>query len=204
MISHAQLAELAATVYRPSWSASVAGDVHYALLPRGDEMVVALPGTHPEQALDWLRDARFVPVRVRGVGLVHSGFGDGARAAWVRMAPELGVHHSCVTFTGHSLGGALAACLAAIHAYERPGVPFRLVTFGQPRCAFLNPWFHRLLARGVERAIYARRGDVVPDLPFWPFYTHGGRATAIGVSRLDPIADHAIALYAADLAALDI
>ncbi len=204
MIAHSALAEVAATSYRPSWSATVAGDVHYALLPRGAEMVVALPGTHPAQALDWLRDARFLPVLERGIGLVHAGFGRGARAAWVEMAPHLGTDHEIVTFTGHSLGGALAAVLAAIHAYERPGVPFRLVTFGQPRVGFLNPWLHRLIAKAQERAIYARRGDIVPDLPFWPWYTHGARATRIGARWGDPFEDHAIAQYGDDLKALGV
>ena len=204
MLTHAALAEIAATVYRPEWSGVVAGDVRYALLPRDGELVVAVPGTHPADALDWLRDARFLPVRVRGVGLVHEGFGRGARAAWVKMAPDVGTTHDVVTFTGHSLGGALAACLAATHAYERPGVPFRLVTFGQPRCAFLNPWFHGLLAAGVERVAYGRKGDLVPDLPFWPFYTHGARLKRIGASVGDAIEDHSIDRYAADLKALGV
>jgi hypothetical protein len=201
MIAHADLADIAACVYRGPWSGIVAGDVRHALLPRGREIVVALPGTHPREALDWLRDIRFWPARVRGLGPVHAGFGLGANAAWRQMAPELGVTHEIVTFTGHSLGGALALCLAAIHAYERPGAPFRVVTFGAPRPAFLNPWFRARLARGVERVLYRRRGDVVPDVP-WPLYGHGARQTTIGRDLGEPIANHAIAQYARDLRGL--
>ena len=206
MLKHSEIAELAATVYRPAWSATVAADVDYALLPRGDELVVAFAGTHPQSALDWLRDARFLPTRIRGLGLVHDGFGDGARCAWTRMKSDVGLHHSVVTFCGHSLGGALAACVAALHAYDRPGAPFRLVTFGQPRVAFLNPWFHHLLANGVEAVPYARTLDPVPDVPFAPLYRHGARSRPIGVSLGDSpaerIENHAVARYVADLRAL--
>jgi pimeloyl-ACP methyl ester carboxylesterase len=178
--------------------------VKYDLLPRGpEEVVVALPGTNPASALDWLRDLSLLPVWTRGIGYVHCGFGLGARAAWVKMAPNLPTDR-LVTFCGHSLGGALAACLAAIHAYERPVVPFRLVTFGQPRVAFLNPWFGHLLSRGREKAIYARRGDPVPDVPPWP-YLRGGGSTMIGTALDDqPIANHSITKYAADLKALGV
>ncbi len=204
MISHAELAGIAATVYRPKWSAVVAGDVRYALLPRsGGELVIALPGTHPDDLLDWMRDARFLPVWLGGVGAVHAGFGAGAAAAWRRMAPILGPH-DLITIIGHSLGGSLALGLGALLAVARPGVRFRVVAFAPARVAFLNPWFHHLLSRGAEVVVYARRGDIVPMVPFRPLYTHGARATLIGVSHLDPIEDHAIDLYAADLARLGV
>jgi hypothetical protein len=219
MISHADLADIAGTVYRGAWSGTVASDVHYALLPResgvslapprresedsaalprqASELVVALPGTHPQDALDWLRDVRAWPSWVGGLGLVHSGFGKGARAAWARMAPEIG-GHDLLTFTGHSLGGALAACLAALCAYDRPGQAFRLVTFGQPRIAFANPNVGRLIARGIEVAMYRRLWDCVPEVPAWP-YLRGGPQTRIGATTGDWIEDHSIARYAADL-----
>jgi hypothetical protein len=201
MLAHAELAEIAATVYRGPWSSTIDADIHYALLPREGEIVVALPGTHPLDALDWLRDLSFWPVRVRGLGLVHSGFGLGAQAAFARMRPVLPCD-KLVTFTGHSLGGALAICLAALHGFERPNVVFRVVTFGAPRTGFLLPWIGHRLHRAVERVEYARRGDVVPDVPLRP-YLHGGPLTHIGVSVGDFVANHAVARYAADLKALD-
>jgi hypothetical protein len=200
MITHSALAEIAATVYRGPWSNTVDADVHYALLPRQGEIVVALPGTHPLDALDWLRDFSFWPTWVGGLGLVHSGFGLGAEAAWARMAPILSTDRF-ITFTGHSLGGALAIGLAALHAYERPNVRFRIVTFGAPRVGFLFPWIRRRLRRAVERAQYARPGDIVPDAPMRP-YLHGGRLTRIGVGLDGFVANHAIAQYVADLKAL--
>ena len=98
MTPHSELAVLAGTVYQPAWSATVAGDVHYALLPRGDELIVVLPGTHPGEALDWLRDARFLPAYIRGIGLVHSGFGDGARGVG-----QHGARPRRASFRGHVL-----------------------------------------------------------------------------------------------------
>jgi hypothetical protein len=200
MISHSSLAEIAANVYREPWSSTVAVDVHYALLPRENEIVVALSGTHPTDVLDWLRDFSFWPTWVRGIGYVHSGFGLGARAAWERMAAILSTD-KLITFTGHSLGGALAICLAATHACERPDVAFRVVTFGAPRVGFLFPWIGHRLRSAVERTQYARVGDLVPNVPTRP-YLHGGRLTRIGASVGDVVADHAIARYGADLRAL--
>ncbi|MDE2471135.1 MAG: lipase family protein [Bradyrhizobium sp.] len=200
-VSHYELVRLAWAAYAGPWTEVVAADVRYSLIARLGETVVALPGTHPSDPSDWLRDLSVWPARLRGLGLVHAGFGLGARAAWVRMAPALPADR-LVTFTGHSLGGALAACLGAIHAYERPGVPFRVVTFGQPRVALLNPCFGRLLGKGVERALYARRGDIVPDVPPRP-YLHGGRLTLIGTAVDDaPIGSHSIGRYADDVKAL--
>ena len=202
-LRHWALAEIAADAYRPGYSASLPGDLHYALAPRGDELVVALPGTQPNMAIDWLRDMRIWPSWVRGIGPVHSGFGKAARALWARMAPDLGVHHALVTFVGHSLGAGVGADLAALHAYHRPGVAFRFVGFAGPRSGFCNPWLHRLLAEGVEAVNYARCGDLVPHVPTFPYH-HGCKTVTIGRSTGDWIADHAVLRYRDDLRALDL
>ena len=203
MTPHSELAALAATVYRPSWSATVAGDVHYALVPRGGELVVALPGTHPGELADWIRDARFLPVWLGGVGCVHAGFGRGAEAAWREMAPILG-RHDIITITGHSLGGGLGLCLAAKLAAMRPGVRFRVVVFAAPRVAFCNPWFHHLLSRADEAVVYARPGDIVPMIPFRPLYTHGVRTTYVGDDLGSELANHDVARFEPALKALGV
>lgn len=200
MIAHSALADIAATVYRAPWSRTVSRDVHYALLPRADEIVVALPGTHPADALDWLRDFDIWPMWERGIGPIHEGFGLGARAAFAEMAPILSTD-KLVTFTGHSLGGALALALAAIHARERPQTRFRVVVFGAPRVSFLNPRFAALIGRGGPSALYVRAGDIVPDAPFAPVYRHPMTLTRIGRAAEDLFANHAIARYAADVRA---
>jgi pimeloyl-ACP methyl ester carboxylesterase len=198
MKSYYDLSQLAAAAYTATYTATVDLDVHYQVLPFDDEIIVVFPGTHPTEVLDWLRDFSALPIWVKGVGPLHSGFGGGARAAWDKLAPTLPTDR-LVTFLGHSLGGALAACTAAIHAYERPGVKFRLVTFGEPRSGFLNPWFRSLLAKGQEVARFARNGDIVPTVPTKPPFTHGSPKTVVGTSTGDWIADHSMANYAIDV-----
>lgn len=202
MLAHSDLAAIAARVYAAPWSATVALDVHDALLPRDGEIVVALAGTHPGAALDWLRDVTFWPIWIGGLGFVHAGFGLGAAAEWRRLAPLLS-RDKLITFTGHSLGGAMAIALAALFAHARPGQAFRVVTFGAPRVGFALPWLRFRLRDAAEHVQYARTGDIVPDVPTRP-YLHGGRLTRIGVSAGDFIANHAIGRYAADLAALGV
>ncbi len=218
MLSHADLAVLAGNSYSGVQSGTVSLDVHYDLIKRGDEVVVVMPGTHPSDPLDWLRDLDTWPSWFAGIGLLHSGFGEGAEALWPKLAKVLPTS-GLITYTGHSLGGTLAQGLAAIHAREGHGSSFRFVTFGAPRISFLNPWFGHLARSGTEGIEYARRGDVVPDVPLRPLYGHPTRPTALGtaidqLSMWDLFADfveipatvaanHSIALYASDLKALE-
>jgi pimeloyl-ACP methyl ester carboxylesterase len=202
MLTHAELALAAAKAYQGPWAAT-AGDVHYTLLRRKGELVVALPGTADVE--DWLRDLSAWPAWFHGLGLVHEGFGSGAVALWADLASVIAAEDegTLVTFTGHSLGGALAQCLAVLHARSGSPLPFRVVTFGAPRVAvFVDLWFRHSLHRARELAAYARNGDVVPGAPFWPLFLHMLRLTRIGVSTGDPITNHDMALYAANVAAL--
>jgi pimeloyl-ACP methyl ester carboxylesterase len=205
MLAHSALAVLAGRSYVGPQSGRVALDVRYDLIARPSEVVIVMPGTHPGDPLDWVRDLRAWPSWLRGVGPAHSGFAKGAEAIW----PRLDSYHCAlpngvaVTYTGHSLGGALALVLAAIHARRVARIPFRVVTFGAPRIAFLNPWLGRLARSGFEAIEYQRAGDIVPDVPLRPLYRHPTRPLAIGASCGDFVKNHSIALYAADLAALE-
>ena len=76
------------------------------------------------------------------------------------------------------------------------------MTFGAPRVAFGgNFWFGRLVRAALEAVEYRRAGDPVPDVPAWPIYMHPTRGRPIGAALADPIANHSIQRYAADLAA---
>jgi pimeloyl-ACP methyl ester carboxylesterase len=162
MLSHSELAVLAGRSYSGPQSGHVALDVRYDLIPREGEVVVVMPGTHPADALDWLRDLRVFPSFVPPLGPVHSGFGEGAAALWPKLERDL-PPYGLITYAGHSLGGALAQGCAAIHARRWPDVTFRVVTFGAPRVSFLNPWFGLLARSGTQAVEYQRAGDIVPD-----------------------------------------
>ena len=203
ILSHAALADIAGNSYRGPWSGTAALDVQFDLLPRGGELVVAIPGTDPASVLDWIRDFRTLPRWIPGLGLVHSGFGGGAAALWPLLDARMR-RSGRVVYTGHSLGGAVAQCLAALHARYRPSQPFRLVTFGAPRLAFLNPSPGRWIAYGLEAVAYARAGDIVPDVPMRPLYWHPTRPTRIGVASGTFVDNHSIARYAADLKTLNL
>ena len=205
MLRHAELAEIAGRAYSGPQSAEVAFDVRIDFVRRGDELVVAFPGTHPLDPLDWIRDLRAWPWLLPGVGLVHSGFGKGALAAWRAKARDL-PRRGLISFTGHSLGGALAQVFACLfRAYYRPEADFRTVTFGAPRIALIgNVLPARLLGSGLGLIEYARAGDAVPHVPLAPLYQHPSRPIVIGISTGEAVADHAIRRYAADLAALNL
>ena len=218
MLSHAALADLAGRSYRGPWSGRVALDCEYDLLPRGDELVVVMPGTHPTDPLDWLRDISAAPRWIAGVGPVHGGFGRGGEALYERVSKATAGDPRPLTIVGHSLGGALAQMLGALFAARQPGRKFRVVTFGAPRVGFLNPWLGHLLRRAFALREYARAGDIVPDLPMRPPFNHPSRPRPIGaavegtpealaqffdiakIGKAIP-ANHSIQRYAADLAA---
>jgi hypothetical protein len=112
------LAALAAAAYSEA-STWVFGDVHVRVTEDGDGLVVAFRGTVPTDADDWGRDLDCWPTDDPVLGWCHTGFLSGARLA---LPSILGVAKKPITFTGHSLGGAMAIVAAAlvVHAGYRP------------------------------------------------------------------------------------
>jgi hypothetical protein len=201
MLPHADLADLAGRCYAKPWSGQVALDCEYDLLPRGDrELVVAIPGTHPSDLLDWIRDLRTAPWRFPIVGICHSGFGSGGTAVAADVLRKIRGDGRLITVVGHSLGGAIALVVGA--ALVKASYRVRIVTFGAPRVAFFcNLALPRLASRAVELAEYRRAGDPVPRVPLFPAYRHVSRGIAIGRDCGDPIGNHSVHRYAADVAA---
>jgi hypothetical protein len=199
MLPHAELARLAGLAYRGPWSGRVALDCEYDLLPRPGEVVVAMPGTNPADALDWIRDLRAAPRWFAAIGICHAGFGSGGLAVAERVTVAVKGDERLMSVIGHSLGGAMALVVGA--RLLAAGHRVRVVTFGAPRVAFcLNLALRRGLRGADELIEYRRAGDPVPHVPMRPLYRHLTRGVAIGAARPEPIANHAIGLYAADLA----
>lgn len=203
MLPHADLAVIAGAAYRGPWSGVAALDCEYDLLPRGEELVVAIAGTHPTALLDWLRDLHFRPRWFPLIGVCHSGFAAGGLAIARDLLPKLKGETRLISVVGHSLGGAEAEVVGA--ALIDAGYRVRIVTFGAPRVAFfLNFALRRLIRRAREYCRYARRGDIVPhEPPLFFGFKHLARGVALGRDYGDPIENHSVGRYAVDIRARD-
>ena len=182
-MSDLDLLDLAEAAYTqpPTWQAQ---DV--SAISRGT--MVACQGTEPNNIGEWIRDLDALPVFREGLGYVHQGFIDGAEAIFASVLaakPRI--------LTGHSLGGALALCLAAL--LVRAGAnPALVVTFGAPRVG--QGAMRALLAPVVIRE-YRCGDDPVPLVP--TFFSHMSVPVSVGEPALDPIADHFLAAYRAGM-----
>ena len=206
MLSHADLAQIANAIYAgPAWSARIALDLVEDYLPRTGELVVAVRGTDPLNALNWLRDISAAPMWTPGIGFLHEGFASGALGCWADADRKMR-REGLVTYTGHSLGAGIALIMAGLHALHRPDQPFRVVAVAPPRtCLALCSRLSWLLKRGaVAPVAYARAGDLVPHLPLAPLYRHPVAPTPIGALIPDPLKAHEAKGYAATLKALGV
>ena len=208
MISHAEIARTVASAYSVAPTVYALDNVQgvYRAVRAGtaiDEFVVAVPGTTDVQG--WLRDFRWWPAMFHPLGWCHRGFGLGGKALWADVRRAV-IDIKCpTTYCGHSLGGALAATLAAYHSADpQVTAPCRLVTFGAPRVPLsINLAFSALLRHAAELVAYERDGDPIPHVPPRPLFRRGMRGTEIGSAVFgDPMANHAIDLYVADLTRL--
>ncbi|KAE8770705.1 phospholipase A1-II 6-like [Hordeum vulgare] len=149
----------------------------------------------------------------------NAGDSYGARSARDQVADELKrlVEHFGkrgeevrVTFTGHSLGGALALLSARDAAAAHPGVPVRAVTFSAPRVGN-RAFSDGLTSRNVSVLRVVVMTDLVPLLPrtaleasvagvvggLWALaglrqasaYVHVGHELALNVSKSPHIKD---------------
>lgn len=153
---------------------------------------------------DWLRDLRAVPAYQSDIGFVEAGFMAGMRDAvleWRRAFPYVSPW-----ITGHSLGGAHAAIMAAILVSLKGILPQGLVVFGCPRPGFFK--LRRTLRAGkFPIRSYRNAGDPVPDVPVpvWRIMPYRQIAKSImlhaGPAPGDssPLAAHKMARYVAGL-----
>src|SRR6185436_8028300 len=100
--------------------------------------IVAFRGTQTHEPLDWITDAKFLPVGgPGGFGLIHQGFHRALDAVFPQLLAaieRLRDNGQNLWFTGHSLGGALALLAAWRVKVESQDKHWAqgIYTFGQP------------------------------------------------------------------------
>ncbi|HEX4407428.1 MAG TPA: lipase family protein [Xanthobacteraceae bacterium] len=129
----------------------------------GNSTIICFSGTDPAVLPDWIADFRFPA----SADHVHEGFEQAVDAAWEGLGPIIsGVTAAGgrVFFTGHSLGGALAAVAAERALRENRLRSAKVFTFGMPRVGtqdFVNAYAP--LADTTYRFIHGN--DIVPTVP---------------------------------------
>lgn len=131
------------------------GETQVAVFGCRNETVVAFRGT--SALWDLLVDLRYVKADCPSGGRVHAGFQAALDQVWNDLSVILERSDLPVTFTGHSLGGALAILAAARHPLAK-----RAVTFGAPLVG--NQGFAATLLVPVWR--FENSLDLVTWVPF--------------------------------------
>lgn len=156
------------------------------------DFVVVYRGT--DKAPDWVTNLDSTQIHPRGgdfLGKVHRGFHDAAHGLWGHgglhriLYDQSKVQKKRIHSVGHSLGGAMAACVAAI-AFRQDITSTTVQTFGQPR--FGNRQLANIVTT-VFNARYRRHVNCTDPVPWTPpayylvpmllgkaprFYAHGG------------------------------
>lgn len=113
---------------------------------------------------DWKNNLNFLPVEYKGI-YFHQGF---LRQfiACIDKLKEVINKDTLLTFTGHSLGGALSQI--ASWYFHGDGYSVRMVSFGAPRSAYkgLANYFKK---NDIDSFSYIETNDIVPSLPKSPF-----------------------------------
>ncbi|RYD92836.1 MAG: lipase family protein [Sphingomonadales bacterium] len=131
--------------------------------------IVAFRGTQANDFWDGVSDiwAWRLGWDPRGKGKVHRGFWRQLHSILPQIEDWLAtIGHPSLTFTGHSLGAALATLIAGL----RPDA--RLITFGSPRVGDAD-FVDSLHGTAVTR--YVDCADLVTRVPFWKPYDHIGK-----------------------------
>ena len=135
---------------------------------------------------DWLDNINAIPTE-RLFGSFHRGFYQSVMDLWARIEKSVknlrAMEKRPVWFTGHSLGGAMAAIAAAIYVYEDR--PFSGVyTFGQPRC--MNRDAARIFNMEAKGRFFRfqNNNDLVTRIPARAMgYSHVGTCIYISQER---------------------
>lgn len=168
--------DLCIMAYDPNPTYKQSQTVRFGSTPRGitsalisnslrtpGEIIVAFRGTMG--LLDWLIDLDAIPT----LDGFHQGFAEATDTLIPQIIPLLRPGNK-VVFTGHSLGGAMAA-IAAARLHQMCDIT-NVITFGQPRIGKQSAV--NMLA-GLDWDRYVHGNDVVPTVPPTEFgFVHGG------------------------------
>jgi len=113
---------------------------------------------------DWKQNFSFLPMEYNGMKF-HRGFLEQFKALEPILKEQI-TKETQVTFTGHSLGGAIAE-IASWH-FHKLGYNVRMVTFGCPRSGLkeLKTYYNNST---IDSFTYIEGNDPVPLLPKRPF-----------------------------------
>lgn len=154
------------TITKNSARAIVASDAQ--------NVVVAFRGT--SNITDGLADLDIVPARESHDPRkhIHAGFYDYTMSVFDRVASEMfrqGAAHKHIWFTGHSLGGAMAAVFGYL-AINPGRLSAAIITFGQPFAFSLEAAREMVTTHGSRYIRFVNQLDPVPRVP--PLYHSGG------------------------------
>ena len=143
----------------------------YVFGNRFDCMIVCR-GTEPNQWNDIKADANAWTV-VSEVGRVHSGFHTEVNELWPLLEQQVKENQRPMWFSGHSLGGAMAAvCAVRCKISPIPSNPQAIFSFGAPRVG--NRSYTSFLK--VKHYRWVNNNDIVPRVPpRWLGYRHMGQ-----------------------------
>ncbi len=177
------------------------GQVSIGLILQADasgEIVIAIRGT--EGIMEWIHDAEFGLVTcpfLAGAGKTEDGFTDMYDSLRTGVAPDspsvvaalaslpFAAPVGPVTICGHSLGGALVTLLALDLAANTSSKNPTVYTYASPRTG--DPSFADTYNQVVPNTFrVANRIDLVPKLPFSPFYEHVGEVYDLNPIQLLP------------------
>jgi len=141
------------------------------------DIVIAFRGTEPTEWNDIKADLDATKALAETVGRVHRGFKKEVDDIWPMLEKELSSSQKNLDkflwFTGHSLGGAMAAIcagrcqLSAVKTY-----PEQLHTFGSPRVGTKRYVNHAK----IDYYRWVNNNDVVTRTPpAWMGYRHSGK-----------------------------
>jgi len=140
------------------------------------DIVIAFRGTEPNEWNDVKADLDATKALAETVGKVHRGFKKEVDDIWPELEKMLSISQETLNkhlwFTGHSLGGAMAAiCAGRCMLSEVKTYPEQVHTFGSPRVGTKRYINHAK----IDYYRWVNNNDVVTHTPpAWLGYRHSG------------------------------